>query len=1441
MMQSGNVASIFDFTSHITERARDFTGRHWVFAEIDRWLATPGGPRYFVITGEPGIGKTALAARLTQLHDLAATHFCIAGQADTTDPLNFARSLSFQLTCLEGFAQYITSEQAVNISGQASAGQSSGPVIGVNINTLIVQAPSATIAFNRVVADPLRQLYAAGFDQQVVILVDALDEAVQLRGAETIVDLLAGQQHLPSQVRFIVTSRPQTEVLRRFEQAHILLLDAENDENIQDLRTYVRNQVETSKALQERLTEYQMQTEALIDRVVTASQGNFLYLVFLLPAIAVGTQRFDSADSLPQGLDGVYRELLRMRIARNIPSWRTTYRPVLGILAAARASLTPQHFVNFSGLSEQEIDDVLQDVQEFLEPTQARQGRYLLYHRSIAEFLGDKQQAMELWIDFVPIHRSIISFYRGEEATWEEVRWEEKDDYGLLYLSSHLYIIRDSDSYRQALYRLLCKSFLQAKYKRFGSHQSFAKDVALAIEAASDQSPPNVVEEIRVNLIYATLGSLTANSPPEALAVLAQVGQAVRAMDIAGLIQNAESRGLAYQLIGEALLARGEKEEACAIFRQELEVAKNIGLGQSKWQALGRIAQALALVGQLDEALEVVEMIEDAGDKATALGEVAAALVKIGQIDQALTVVEMIEDAEYKATALGKVALALTRAEQLDQALNVAQMIAPGFLRGIVLSRIAQALIEAGGRELARAVVSQAMASAEKIEGEYTEGMLLAEIAQALGQLGEHEQARRVADQALKAAQKVDDEGDLRSLSGEVRRQALILVARGLAQAKQFDLALVAAEASGRLDEIVQILVQAGEHERAIAVANQALIEGKFVKSFVLKSIAQVFAQAGAFDQALATIERIEDAGYKAEALDEVAQVFTQAGAFEQALATIERIEGKRSKATALGSLARALAQRGENTFAEAIANQAFVSAEVIEDGNTKMRALIEVARVLAQQGDKERGAIAASKALEVGRTLNGTDLFSSEVAITELALTFAIVGRLDQAQEAAELHQSWRTLRKVAEILLQRGEKERAIALADHAIASIEVFADGLGKAIALIEICQALMQAGEKERATAIVYQTYAMVEEIKRSKVYEGIKGKLVTVVDGTLYKVECLSDMAKILAQIGEKERAIALADQAFTMAKQLENEFQKPLALIAVTEAFTQAEQFEQAQVVLDAIERFSDRMEALSKIIKGLIRIGEKTRASALVKQCLKKSKVILEKYGAAEAASTVTGVLNRLADALLEVGEKVEAGIVASHAWEVAKEIAEDKFGKSTVLERLALILIQVGQLEQVLQIVELIRGGSDRIDTLQEIGKALAKAGQLDQALEVVEMIEDAGDKATALGGVAAALVRIGQTDRALEVVEMVADPVRKTSVLGLGETIRALTEKGCFDQAMQQFRKALAIARAGRGSVFAALECGAATLSSIDQGKSLWRVYEIIEEIDSWWGAK
>src|SRR5713226_9169738 len=105
--------SVFDFTRYIAERTRDFAGREWVFQAVNDGLANPAGSRYFLLTGEPGSGKTAIASRLSQFsqdsipapagtkrltrHFLSAVHFSSARDSHWINPYTFTKSLAMQL------------------------------------------------------------------------------------------------------------------------------------------------------------------------------------------------------------------------------------------------------------------------------------------------------------------------------------------------------------------------------------------------------------------------------------------------------------------------------------------------------------------------------------------------------------------------------------------------------------------------------------------------------------------------------------------------------------------------------------------------------------------------------------------------------------------------------------------------------------------------------------------------------------------------------------------------------------------------------------------------------------------------------------------------------------------------------------------------------------------------------------------------------------------------------------------------------------------------------------------------------------------------------------------------------------------------------------------------------------------------------------------------
>jgi hypothetical protein len=99
----------------IAQRAKGFVGRTWVSDQVLEWFER-GTERYFLLTGEPGSGKTALAAwlvgagpapenagskdRLARVRSAwSAGHFCVGRtQGETINPSRFASALAQQLS-----------------------------------------------------------------------------------------------------------------------------------------------------------------------------------------------------------------------------------------------------------------------------------------------------------------------------------------------------------------------------------------------------------------------------------------------------------------------------------------------------------------------------------------------------------------------------------------------------------------------------------------------------------------------------------------------------------------------------------------------------------------------------------------------------------------------------------------------------------------------------------------------------------------------------------------------------------------------------------------------------------------------------------------------------------------------------------------------------------------------------------------------------------------------------------------------------------------------------------------------------------------------------------------------------------------------------------------------------------------------------------------------
>ena len=155
---------------------------------------------------------------------------------------------------------------------------------------------------------------------------------------------------------------------------------------------------------------------------------------------------------------------------------------------------------------------------------------------------------------------------------------------------------------REELYSLINNSWMEV-HEQYGMNQDFARDVQLAIDTVRNKKPPNLVQETRDCLIYATVGSFTTHLPPEAFSVLARLGYIQYAQGLALLLQDEPSRKKAYASMGKGLLKRGEVEEATPILLQALRAAEA--------DELSELTPALAQVGKFDQVLAAIDAVEN--------------------------------------------------------------------------------------------------------------------------------------------------------------------------------------------------------------------------------------------------------------------------------------------------------------------------------------------------------------------------------------------------------------------------------------------------------------------------------------------------------------------------------------------------------------------------------------------------------------------------------------------------------------------------------------------------------------------------------------------------------------------------------------------------------------------------------------------------------------
>jgi tetratricopeptide (TPR) repeat protein len=1380
--------------------------------------------RFLLLTAEPGAGKTAFMTWLARRYPDCPRYFI---RRDQRTPLGDvgARSLLLQIGCQLAATQpdLFTREQVevaveqrigtVAETGQAIGAQVEriisspfyqavmqiqqqvkelkGNVIGIRVGEWITDPrliPVDDLQYMALI-DPALAMLQTHPDGRIVILIDALDELRYRPSQDTLLAWLATCPELPPNVRLVLSSRPDETLLTRFREAqqHWLreLNIAAGDPDLESaLRSYASGLV-AEPEFQATLGSAPAMKN-FVNRVVEKADGNFGYLDAVGRGIDQAltqedhqllTQLVELSD-LPGTLRGLYvfflHQLKDITSRKSIEvedvetgdvhylsAWPAVYQRILGVLTVAREPLSLAQIRRFGAIAA--APEYLVEAMEYLRQFLDREGDgYRLYHSTIVELLTaestkENPDTQDIYQNSLRSHSRIVTFYRKGTESWEDVDWRRVDDYGLLHLAEHLYVLRETEHFSRQLYQLICKPFMWEKQRRYGSHQPFATDVKLAIDMARAEEPPNLAHEVRGWLIYARLGTQASQIPPEILSALVRAGQAKKVMGFVSLIPDKEIQVEAYLLVSKALLERGERAEAGNALILAFSAVKALrilpGKGREGIRAAGfmRIALALLQAREFERALEVIGALDDEMLQARGLSAVTQAMSWAG---------DWVREGERVAqTADGL----LIETEKIEDKSEKAQ----------VLIGTASMLAQAGESTRAAEVANQALAVIDAIEDESTKAQVLlvliaqaqVPLAQSLAQSGESRRAAEVADRVLTVAEAIEDqEPKLRILSALA--QALVLIGENRRAVEVANRALEIIDAiedelekATVLNWIAQALAQAGERGRAAEVANQALeiadaIDDESEKADLRTILALTFIRVGesrraaeVASQALAVKNAIEDESRNQHQLIGSADV--QAGHFDRALELTETIEDELEKALALSVIAEALGKAGENSRAAEVANQALAAAAAIgtkQEDQHRVGMKRAIADALANVGEFERAQMVAE---EAGVGLSEQDKEGVEIR----ALFLAQTGHFDRALELIaaieDKSEKAQSLIGTASMLAQAGESTRAAEVANQALAVIDAIEeDEPRRAYQLFGIEQALALSGKFDRAL------------------------ELIAAIEDESQKVIALSGTALALAQAGETGRAAEIANRALEIAEAIKEVWQRAMALGPVALALAQA---------------------------------GETGRAVEVVNRTVAEMKSQSDSPLGSFMTQTESLMLATLALALAQAGETGRAVEVAN------RTLAEMKSQSGTPFEFLGggMAMGQMGEI-------------------LRMLVQAFTIAGEGKRAAEVADQM----------------LAKVLGDDHYQSSIwgNYIGSAYGLARSIEVGGALMILDRAGLHELALSKWREQFAeVVSSGTRESYAhytqLLEAGVPTIANIDEGQTLWNVYQAVMEVEDW----
>jgi len=387
---------IIDSSNYIAERTGNFVGRGFIFNEILEF-ATKNPQGYFILTGDPGIGKTAVLAQFIKAHG-CVHHFNIrSGGINTRE--RFLRNVCAQLI-VKYQLNYSYLEPTVDKDN--------------NFLCKLLDEVSSKI----------------GSYDKCFIVVDALDETMEPKPYSNVLVL---PEILPTGIIIILSARRRSDFNLKAPSCVIRERFIQQDEsaNESDIRQYLTLRI-TAQGIQTYIAKQVLSEVQFVEYMTKEkAQGNFIYLKLVLDDMEKGKYRNLAIRDLPAGLMNYYEDHWRLMRKVGDDIWFTYKLPVVMALTMVEEPVSVDLIADFSQIHQlPRIREVLQEWSQFIYETFVNykgtlQKRYRIYHASFHDFITAKEEVADERVSRVTTKKQMVAVMRSVREEIKTGKWKK--------------------------------------------------------------------------------------------------------------------------------------------------------------------------------------------------------------------------------------------------------------------------------------------------------------------------------------------------------------------------------------------------------------------------------------------------------------------------------------------------------------------------------------------------------------------------------------------------------------------------------------------------------------------------------------------------------------------------------------------------------------------------------------------------------------------------------------------------------------------------------------------------------------------------------------------------------------------------------------------------------------------------------------------------------